>query len=166
MARRRNPAAEAASPSGLDAPAPSGVVAFLGPRRDLPELYRAADFLLLPTGHDPCSLVVLEALACGLPVVSTTANGATEIMRNGEHGFVVGVADAGALAAAVAAMLDDGRRGRMRDRCLALRPELSWERHVERLLEIYDYEIGRGESRRAPGGEPASAGGSGVRPAR
>ena len=106
-------------------------------RRDLPELYRAADFLLLPTSHDPCSLVVLEALACGLPVVSTTANGATEIMRDGEHGYVVDVRDADALHGSVAAMLDGGRRATMRAACLALRPQLSWDRHVQRLLSIY-----------------------------
>ena len=114
-----------------------GPVAFLGPRRDLPALYRGADFLLLPTAHDPCSLVVLEALASGLPVVSTTANGATEIMRDGEHGFVVDANDAGALRVAVTEMLDDTRRARMRDACLALRPSLSWERHVGQLLAIY-----------------------------
>ena len=42
-----------------------------------------------PTFYDSCSLVVLEALASGLPVISTSHNGATEIIRNGEEGWVI-----------------------------------------------------------------------------
>lgn len=53
------------------------------------ELYAAADILVQPTFYDPCSLVVLEALACGLPVISTRFNGASELIRHSETGFVV-----------------------------------------------------------------------------
>ena len=69
--------------------------------------YAAADFFVLPTRHDPCSLVVLEALAMGLPVISTRFNGACEIMTDGVHGFVLhDPKDVDALANAMRKMLD------------------------------------------------------------
>lgn len=101
--------------------------------------YRAADFMVLPTKHDPCSLVVLEALAMGLPVISTKFNGACEIMTPGTHGFVMDdPEDAAALATAMRSMLVDTERRRMAAACLELRPALAYERHIDDLLAIYD----------------------------
>jgi UDP-glucose:(heptosyl)LPS alpha-1,3-glucosyltransferase len=64
-------------------------VRFLGPRRDVQNCYFAADFLVHPTFYDPCSLVVLEAIACGLPVITTRYNGAGEILNPPHDGYVV-----------------------------------------------------------------------------
>ena len=50
-------------------------VRFAGHCPDMRNAYFAADFLVHPTFYDPCSLVVLEALACGLPVITTACNG-------------------------------------------------------------------------------------------
>ena len=77
-------------------------------------------------------------LAMGLPVISTVFNGACEIMENGRHGFVLSdPADISALADSFRAMLDDESRSTMADACLALRPRLAYERHVEELERIY-----------------------------
>src|SRR5262245_8108512 len=64
-------------------------VHFLGPRRDIENCYYAADFLVHPTFYDPCSLVVLEALACGLPVITSQYNGASELLTPTDDGFVI-----------------------------------------------------------------------------
>ncbi len=56
---------------------------------DMPALYGAADIFLLPTIYDPFSNACLEALAAGLPVVTTRANGFSEIIENGVHGTVM-----------------------------------------------------------------------------
>ena len=64
-------------------------VRFLGPRRDVHNCYFAADFLVHPTFYDPCSLVVLEALACGLPVVTSRYNGAGELLHAPRDGYVI-----------------------------------------------------------------------------
>jgi UDP-glucose:(heptosyl)LPS alpha-1,3-glucosyltransferase len=113
-------------------------VRFLGPMRDIYPAYRNADFFVLPTRHDPCSLVVLEALAMGLPVISTRFNGACEIMTDATHGFVLpDPSNVAALADAMRKMLDSPRRQRMSAACLELRPKLSYENHLNRLLEIY-----------------------------
>ena len=113
-------------------------VRWLGPRGDLPALYRTADVLVLPTRRDSCSLVVLEALASGLPVITTRANGAAEIMADGEHGFILDRHDdVPALAGALGALFDPSIRRRASEACLALRPDLSWDRHIERVFHIY-----------------------------
>lgn len=74
---------------------------FLGPTRDLPAVFSAADVFVLPTIYDPFSNACLEALASGLPVVTTTGNGFSEIMTEGVHGNIVPVGDIAGLAGAL-----------------------------------------------------------------
>jgi UDP-glucose:(heptosyl)LPS alpha-1,3-glucosyltransferase len=113
-------------------------VLFAGATDDPYAFYQSADFFVLPTRHDPCSLVVLEALAMGLPVISTVFNGACEIMRGGLAGTVLDdPSDLPALAAAMEGMLDESRREQMRRECVTLRPQLSQETHLHALEGIY-----------------------------
>jgi UDP-glucose:(heptosyl)LPS alpha-1,3-glucosyltransferase len=120
-------------------PDPGGQFSFAGEVPDPRPFYADADFFVLPTKHDPCSLVVLEALAMGVPVISTTFNGATEIMTDGVHGYVLKDAtDVAGLAEAMRKMLDPERRRAMSAACLALRPRLSYEHHLDELMKIYD----------------------------
>lgn len=120
-------------------------VRFEGAQRDVRPFYQRASFLVLPTGRDSCSLVVLEALACGLPVISTRFNGACEIMSHGIHGEILDdPQDADALAAAMRRLCDPATAARMRDACVALRPELSEEKHLDTLASIYQAAAARG----------------------
>ena len=64
-------------------------VHFLGFYPDVEDCYWSSDFFVQPTYYDPCSLVVMEALACGLPVITTAQNGASELMENGREGFIL-----------------------------------------------------------------------------
>lgn len=64
-------------------------VLFLGARKDIVKFYQAADVFVLPTIYDPFANVCLEAMACGLPVITTTANGAAEVIEPGKDGFVL-----------------------------------------------------------------------------
>jgi UDP-glucose:(heptosyl)LPS alpha-1,3-glucosyltransferase len=120
-------------------PDAAGQVSFAGEVGDPRPFYADADFFVLPTKHDPCSLVVLEALAMGLPVISTVFNGATEIMTDGVHGYVLkDPTDVNALADAMRKLLDPDRRRAMSEACLELRPQLSYEHHLDQLMNIYD----------------------------
>lgn len=113
-------------------------VRFVGSIPDVRPFYADADALVLPTRHDPCSLVVLEALATGLPVISTRFNGACEIISDGTHGRVLD--DPGnipALSGAISQLAEPSGRRRMSEACLSLRPVLSWQHHVDSLLDIY-----------------------------
>jgi UDP-glucose:(heptosyl)LPS alpha-1,3-glucosyltransferase len=115
-------------------------IIFAGVTDCMADFYSAADFFVLPTRHDSCSLVVLEALAMGLPVISTIFNGACEAMINGRHGYVLeDPANIEALAAAMTKLLDPHRREAMRSACLSLRPALSQETHLDRLEELYGH---------------------------
>ena len=113
-------------------------IVFAGESKLAADFYAAADFFVLPTRHDSCSLVVLESLAMGVPVISTVFNGACEAMTSGVHGYVLDdPSNVPALADAMTRMLDPRLRAKMRDACLALRPSLSQEAHLDRLEEIY-----------------------------
>jgi UDP-glucose:(heptosyl)LPS alpha-1,3-glucosyltransferase len=75
------------------------------------ELYAAADLYVLPTRYDPFANSTLEALASGLPVVTSTTNGAGELLRSRVQGSVVAVEDgAEALAAELLHWADPERR--------------------------------------------------------
>jgi len=87
-------------------------VRFLGPRRDVPALLAAVDFLLLPSRWEGMPYIVLEAMASGLPVVATPVDGARELVRDGITGFLaegIGVAPLGQQLAHMCA-LSDGER--------------------------------------------------------
>jgi UDP-glucose:(heptosyl)LPS alpha-1,3-glucosyltransferase len=64
-------------------------VLFLGFVDDPRTCFAAADLFAYPTFYDPCSLVVLEAMAAGLPVITTAQNGAGELLTEGAGGFVI-----------------------------------------------------------------------------
>lgn len=68
-------------------------VRFLGSRDDVPRLLAAADAFVLPTIYDPQSNACLEALAVGVPVVTTMANGAVDFVLPGRSGCLVDRAD-------------------------------------------------------------------------
>jgi UDP-glucose:(heptosyl)LPS alpha-1,3-glucosyltransferase len=62
---------------------------FAGSTDEIEKYYGAADLLVHPSFYDACSLTVLEALASGLPVITTSSNGASGILSHGEEGWVI-----------------------------------------------------------------------------
>lgn len=71
-----------------------------------PDLYRLADAYVMPSSGEGFGFVVLEALAAGIPVVASTADGTCEAVRDGELGLVIDPTDAEALTAAILETLD------------------------------------------------------------
>lgn len=67
----------------------SPCVHFLGPIENMNELYAAADLFILPTRYDPFANATLEALAAGVPVITSATNGCSEIMISETHGSIV-----------------------------------------------------------------------------
>jgi UDP-glucose:(heptosyl)LPS alpha-1,3-glucosyltransferase len=113
-------------------------VHFLGPSPDVRRVYFAADFHVHPTFYDPCSGVVLEALACGLPVVTSRYNGAAELMQPPREGFVIDDPhDHPALADALVRLIDPVRR----DACgrAARQTAARWtiEHHYRAWLDVF-----------------------------
>jgi UDP-glucose:(heptosyl)LPS alpha-1,3-glucosyltransferase len=133
-------------------------VHFLGFHDDVRECYWSSDFFVLPTYYDPCSLVVLEALACGLPVITTACNGASELMTDGRQGFVLTAPDAeGELVAALDHMTDDDRRRAMAAEAETLGRAQTFDKHVEALLKVFR-EVAAEKSRRGTPGRHAGSG--------
>ncbi len=92
--------------AGLD-----GVVHFLGYRPDAAELGEGFDLQAVPSLAEPFGLVVLEAMAQGVPLVATDAGGIPEIVRHGRDGLLVAPGDAAALAGALEQLLADPELG-------------------------------------------------------
>lgn len=82
-------------------------VHFAGASRSIEGYYAAADLFVYPSRYEAFSLVTLEAAAAGLPLVMTRINGAAELLRQGENGFLVR-ADAGDIADRLRLLLSDG----------------------------------------------------------
>jgi len=110
-------------------------VLFLGGVDSLGPIYEAADAFILPTLYDPFSNACLEASAHGLPVVTTTANGFTDIMEHAEQGAMVSPGDVEALTVALMAIEmkpSDKQRESIRSRAA----EYSVAKNVQASLEF------------------------------
>ncbi len=116
-----------------------GAVHLLGFQADIRPCFHASDFFVLPTYYDPCSLVVFEALACGLPVITTACNGAGELITRGREGFVIPGPDAlDELTDALDRMTDDRARRAMAAQAAKLGLEQSFDRHVASLIQVFE----------------------------
>lgn len=114
-------------------------VDFAGAAHDARAAYAAADVLVHPTWYDPCSRVVLEALCCGLPVVTTRFNGAAEALTPDMNGIVIDTPrDAAALSRAVERCLTAELRTGARAGRTAARERLSMRRHARELSALYE----------------------------
>ncbi len=112
-------------------------VRFWGPQADTAPFYQAAAVLGLPTIYDPCSNVVLEALGCGCPVLTTAANGAGEFISPGTNGAVLSPPhDVAGLRQALEEYLDRGRDPRVRQAAQGAVAHLTWEKTVSQTLEV------------------------------
>lgn len=96
--------------------------------------YAAADLFVFPTIYDPSANVTFEALAAGLPVVTTTLNGASEVLRNGVNGSVLGdPGDVPALVAAIRFWMQQPKPARVNTTA-----DLSIERNVRETLAVLE----------------------------
>ncbi len=83
-------------------------IVFTGPQKRTEEFYAAADLFVLPTLYDPFSNATLEAMAAGVPVITTKNNGVAELIKDGKEGFIVDDPfDAQAVARAINLSLED-----------------------------------------------------------
>jgi len=125
-------------------------VSFLGGVATMERVYAAADVFVHTTYHDACSLATLEALATGLPAITTRANGAADAMRSGREGLVLDEAgDVAALADAMTALLDPDRRETFGYAARRLAPALGFDANVAGIMNVYEAVLAR-RAGRAP----------------
>jgi UDP-glucose:(heptosyl)LPS alpha-1,3-glucosyltransferase len=114
-------------------------VIFAGSASKTEEYYGAADFFVLPTYYDPFANVCLEALACGLPVITTRTNGASELIEPGKNGFVVNKPDdIKELLGAIIKLINPKLRNSMAENAFESVKHLTIERHVRKVCRVYD----------------------------
>lgn len=109
------------------------------PHDRLPEYYRAADLVLVPSRSESFGLVALEAAACGTPVVASDVGGLRTAVVDGETGILVRGADPAAFARAAARILSDAAvRGRMSRASAEFARDFDWRRAAGYLLSLYE----------------------------
>jgi glycosyltransferase involved in cell wall biosynthesis len=120
-----------------------GRVRFLGyvPHAELPALYSAATAFVFPSLHEGFGLPVLEAMACGTPVVTSNTSSLPEVA--GDAALLVDPLDSGALADAIARVLDDPElAARLRQAGLERAASFSWDACAEATLAVYQQLLG------------------------
>jgi UDP-glucose:(heptosyl)LPS alpha-1,3-glucosyltransferase len=111
-------------------------VTWTRPKPDVEKLYAAADVVALPALYEPFGNVHLEAMASGVPVLSSTGAGGSEIIQQGENGWIVGEPEALAIAEGLAA-LRDTPAGRWAERVRPTVESFTYEAQAEGFTEIY-----------------------------
>jgi glycosyltransferase involved in cell wall biosynthesis len=115
-------------------------VRFLGRRDDVPALLAATDVLVLPSWIEGLPLVVLEAMATGIPVVATSVGGTPEAVVDGETGLMVPPRDVNALARAIDELLADPEmaRGMGQAGWMRARDHFDAAAAAQRILGLYE----------------------------
>lgn len=115
------------------------LVRFVGNLAEPIRVYQAADVYVQPTFYDPCSLVALEALACGLPVITTVHNGVSELIGHGREGYILdNPLDDVTLTQFMRAYLDPAFRRCSATAARALAENHSLEANSNSILRLYE----------------------------
>lgn len=125
-------------------------VTFTGPISDVAPYYMGADLFVFPTIYEPFSNVCIEAMAAGLPVVTSRMNGASEVILEGENGFMI---EDPLDSSEIAAKIDRGlviSRTRLAETNRHILGRLTWENHIKQVLDLYETvrNLKRGEPER------------------
>jgi glycosyltransferase involved in cell wall biosynthesis len=114
-------------------------VHFLGFRSDMPALMRAADLLVFPSRYEACSLVLLEALASGLPVITAASAGGAEIVTPDVGIVLPDSEDGAALSAAMRSLVEDaGRRAAMRTAARQTALAHGWQAMADKYIGVLE----------------------------
>jgi len=116
-------------------------IVFLGSVRHIQDVLSMSDIAVLPTFYDPCSRYILEALAAGKPVITTSFNGATDLFVNNRHGKVIDPPeDVPALAEAITYFTNTDNIQKASQAIAAdnLKEKISISRVAKQLISVYE----------------------------
>jgi len=114
-------------------------ILFLGSQADVTPYLQASDLFVLPSAAEGLSLALLEALACGLPVIATSVGGNPEVIRHLETGWLTPPDDPPALTEAIVTLLEDERlQSKLRENARAHAIQnYSLVKMADRLVDLY-----------------------------
>ena len=112
-------------------------VFFLGQRNDVATLMPGADFFVFPTHYEPFGIVITEAMACGLPVITTRQAGGACVIEHGQQGWLLeDGSDSEGLDAALTELTDPQRRSEWGASARTRAESLTWEKMADRYEEL------------------------------
>ena len=120
-------------------------IIFVPHSSNLWEYYAASDIFVLPTIYEPFGLVIVEAMASGLPVITSRVAGAADLIIDGVNGLLLRApSDVNGLAARIELLLSDaGLRNAMGERARETAEKFSWDQVAQKTLEIYNTVLNR-----------------------
>ncbi|MGH7606560.1 MAG: N-acetyl-alpha-D-glucosaminyl L-malate synthase BshA [Gemmatimonadales bacterium] len=114
-------------------------VRFLGKVASVGDVLRGSDLFLLPSVTESFGLAALEAMACGVPVIASTAGGIPEVVLNGDTGFLLPVGDIAAMTErAIAVLQSPGEHQRLRQNAVTRALQFSAEQIVPLYERLYE----------------------------
>ncbi len=115
------------------------IVTFAGPSDEVRDYYLASDLFVLPTIYEPFSNACLEAFSHGIPVITTEANGFSEIIEDGKNGKILKESDGpNELAEFICYFADDGIRQEAASKAKATADGFTIDKTIEEILEVYE----------------------------
>lgn len=117
-----------------------GLVEWLGQVSDMPKLFSEVDVMVLPSYREGLPKALIEAAACGLPLITTDAPGCREVVsESGVDGISIPVRDVPALAAAIRLLDDDREMGRKLGRAAREKALINFDERIviEKTLSVY-----------------------------
>ena len=123
----------------------TGRVTFAGPTRDVEQVFGAADLFAFPTYYEPFGMVITEAMASGLPVITSRSAGASEMITEGVNGLLLDQpGDDEELSRKIMLLLSDqALRKNMGERARPAASGYSWSHVAEDTLQLYYKSLGR-----------------------
>jgi len=113
-------------------------VIFCGPQKEIHKYYAASDVFVFPALYEPFGNVHLEALASGLPIITTRQSGAAEIIEDGRQGFVIeNPEDINDIAEKITLIMDRNQWQRMNIEARKLAEKFSFEEHMKKIYALY-----------------------------
>lgn len=113
-------------------------VTFTGPISDVAPYYMGANLFIFPTIYEPFSNVCIEAMAAGLPVVTSRINGASEVLVEGENGYII---EDPLNPSEIAAKIQQGlviSRARVAQANDNILGRLTWDNHIKQVMALYE----------------------------
>jgi UDP-glucose:(heptosyl)LPS alpha-1,3-glucosyltransferase len=127
----------------------SDLIQYAGTTNEPERYYAAADIFCFPSYYDPCANVVLEALASGLPVITSTTNGSGEIITQGKEGYVVDPGDAEGMADCIRHLFSPAFRRGISIAARRLAESRPIERNFDEIMGVYE-KVQAGRNAKAP----------------
>jgi len=122
-------------------------VHFMGYRKDVPDLMRAADLFVFPSRYEACSLVLLEAMASGLPIITAQTAGGAELIKESFGRVLPNPNDEDALAHALTSLTNNPNQlEQMADEARSTAEQHTWSKMADKYLHLFKEKTSHSEA--------------------